>query len=370
MGLEYYMKNKNIISFSYLSLYLFIFLCLNIGCDSQKSFKPKQIDGKVEFNSSLNKSIISTNRESARLKDNTIITNNGITNVALLDKENLLFSDSKQWLVANGCFGLTIIPIKIQTNNILLNRNNSKDIKTQGCVVSASIKNNIVAGILADNTIFIYDLEKGKMIFQEKGEAIYAISSLNANPIILDTLIVFPTLDGRLNTIDIKQGKSIKNIIVNTDKFLNNIIYLRIIKDELVSATSKKIYTLIKGESYSKDIEIRDIYFDGIYIYALSLNGFIYKFDKSLAIIKSIKLPYANLNGIIIKDNYLYTFENSGGYLIELNLDSFTYQTFKLNFGMDRWFSKNITLFYTQNILYINKKILNFNEVLQKVMVK
>ena len=193
-------------------------------------------------------------------------------------------------------------------------------------------------------------------------------SSKHANPVILDTLIVFPTLDGRLNTIDIAQGKSVKNIIVNTEKFLNNIIYLKVKQDELVSATHKRIYTLIRGESYGKELEIRDIYFDGTHIYALSLNGTIYQLDKTLATLQSVKLPYANLNGIIIKDNHLYTFDNSGGYLIDLSLKDFSYEVFKLKFGMDRWFNKRVTMFYTQNILYINDKILDFNKTLNKII--
>ena len=338
------------------------------GCDSQKAFKPSHVNGKIEFSGELKKPIVSNNQVSAKLKDNTIITQNSIANIILSDHENLLYVDSKQWLVADGCAGLLILPLTHNNNATSIDRANSKKITTQGCVVGASIKGNLVAGVLADNTLFLYDTSKEDFIFQTKEEAIFAISSMNANPVILDTLVIFPTLDGRLNTIDITQGKSIKNIIVDTEKFLNNIIYLKVQKDELVSATQKRIYTLIRGESYGKELEIRDIYFDGTYIYALSLNGTIYQFDKTLATLQSVKLPYANLNGIIIKDGHLYTFENSGGYLIDLTLKDFSYEVFKLKFGMQRWFSKRVTLFHTQNILYINKKILDFNQTLQKIL--
>ncbi len=359
--------NFKVIKLNYLYIISLITLAfLSIGCNSQKSFAPQHVNGKVAFSSNLNKPILSSNREGAKLKDNTIIMRDGVARSALLDKENLLFADSKRLLVANGCFGLTIIPTIKQTDHIILDRKHEKGFETQGCVVSASIKDKWVAGILADNTAFVYDLQQNKMIFQDRGEAIYAISSLNANPVFLDTLVIFPTLDGRLNTVDIMQGKSVRNIIVNTEKFLNNIIYLRVIKDELVSATHKKVYALIKGESYSKDIDIRDLYFDGTYIYVLSLNGFIYKLDKTLAVLKSVKLPYANLNAIIIRDNHLYTFENSGGYLIDLDLDNFKYEVFKFNFGMSRWFNKSVTLFYTDDILYINDNVLDFSRALQK----
>ncbi len=360
--------------FSFLQTKIFIsigiFVCIFFynGCDSQKSFVPQHIKGAIKFNDSLDKIIVNANRVGAKLQNNAIIADNSVAHIVFKDSENLLYTDSKQWLIANGCAGLSIVPIIYQDNQVMLDRVHTREIATQGCVVSASIKKNIVAGVLADNTLFLYDTTKGDFTLQTKEEAIYAISSMNANPVILDTLVVFPTLDGRLNTIDIAQGKSIKNIIVNTEKFLNNIIYLNVQKDELVSATHKRIYTLIHGESYGKELEIRDIYFDGEYIYVLSLNGTIYQLDKTLAVVQSLRLLHANLNGIIIKDGHLYTFENSGGYLIDITLQDFSYEVFKLKFGMQRWFNKRITLFYGQNILYINKNILDFNKTLQKVL--
>ncbi|RDU64934.1 plasminogen-binding protein pgbB [Helicobacter didelphidarum] len=370
--------------------FITFFLGLNVGCDAQKNFKPEIIKGKISFNGKLNKKIIMTNRETAKLKDNSIIMyakprqegeNFTLNNTQSLlipnileDKENLLFHDSTQWIIANGCKSIRIIPLQkesantqdsktkdSQSNSIKLDRASVQEIDMQGCVVAASIKDFLIAGVLGDNTIFLYDLMKQDFIFREKGEAIYAISSFVANPVMMDTLAIFPTLDGRLHIVDMQQFKSVKNIIVNTDKFLNNIIYLRVEKDELVAATQKRLYILMRGESYNKDIEIRDIYFDGQYIYILSLNGFVYQFDKTLQTIHSIKLPYANLNGILIKNNHLYTFENSGGYFIDLNLSDFQYDVYQLQFGTDRWFSKESTIFYTPNILYINKRILDIN---------
>lgn len=340
-----------------------LFACLYVGCDSQKNFKPEHIRGTISFNNELQKPIVATNNEGAKLKNNQVITTSEeLGFMSLESQENFIYQDSHQFLVANGCKTLRIIPLKNQNGTISLDREKTQEIETQGCVVSASIKETWVAGVLGDNTIFLYDLVKHDFIFREKGESIYAIFSSAANPVFLDTLVIFPTLDGRLNTVDIQKAQSVKNIIINTEKFLNNIIYLKVKKDELVSATQKRLYTLIRGESYTKDLEIRDIYFDGKYIYVLSLNGIIYQFDKTLSIVHSIKLPYANLNGILIKDEHLYTFENSGGFLIKLHLSDFHYEVFKLKFGMERWFSKKATIFYTNSILYINKKILDFNK--------
>lgn len=352
---------------SYLS-FISLLLVFYSGCDSQKSFKPQHIKGKLEFNGELDESLVSSNQTSAKLKNNEIITDDGLSNITLNENENLLYADSKQWLISNGCAGLLIVPLIHEGNDIKLDRQNAKEIETKGCIVSASIKGNLIAGVLANNTLFLYDTANNSFKFQIKEESVYAISSRNANPVILDTLVIFPTLDGRLNTVDIAQGKSVKNIIINTEKFLNNIIYLKVDKDELVGATHKRIYTLIHGESYNKELEIRDIYFDGMYIYVLSLNGTIYKLDKTLATLQNIKLPYANLNGIIIKDEHLYTFDNSGGYLIDLSLNDFNYEVFKLKFDIKRWFSKRVTIFYTQNTLYINNKILDFSKALNKTI--
>lgn len=389
------MKILNILTF------LLAFLIVSTGCDSQKSFKPQALKGKISFNAKIDKNIIATNRIAAKLKNGYIITHNSIEQVTLSENENLLYADSKQWILTDGCKGVKIIPVSTshfqniesslrddnkdskdskdnkniesntqkQEDKITLLRDQTTEIKTNGCVIAASIKQdskyNLLAGILGDNTAFLYDLNTKAEIFKDKGEGVYAISSNIANPVFMDTLVIFPTLDGRLNTIDLSTLKSVRNIIVNTDKFLNNIIYLKVNNDELIAATQKKIYSLIKGESYNKDLELRDLYFDNNFIYVLSLNGYIYKLDKTLGEVRSVKLPYANLNALIFKDNKLYTYENSGGYLIELNLDDFSYNAYKMRFGMQsllRIFSKKSSIFYVDDRIYINKKVLDFNK--------
>ncbi|MWV61891.1 plasminogen-binding protein pgbB [Helicobacter saguini] len=381
------MKILNIFTFLLLFLIVNVF---NTGCDSQKSFKPQILNGKASFNDKIDKNIIATNRIAAKLKNGYIITHESVEQVLLSENENLLYADSKQWILTDGCKGVKIIPINnphfeniesslrnadnskdsktIDSNNnhkITLQRDKTLEIPTNGCVVAASIKNNLLAGMLGDNTAFLYDISTKTEIFRDKGEGVYAISSNIANPVFMDTLVIFPTLDGRLNTIDLNTLKSVRNIIVNTDKFLNNIIYLKVSNDELVAATQKKIYSLIKGESYNKDIELRDLLFDGKFVYVLSLNGYIYKLDKTLGEVRSVKLPYANLNGLILKNNKLYTYENSGGYLIELDLDSFSYNSYKMRFGMEsmlRIFSKKSSIFYVDDRIYINKKVLDLNK--------
>ncbi|RDU73674.1 plasminogen-binding protein pgbB [Helicobacter aurati] len=328
-----------------------------LGCDSQKNFKPNIIKGKITFNSSLEQPIIQATRVSARLKNNTAISLDSKI-IKLQPNQNLLFQDSQDLLVTNGCTGIEILPYTIQHDSqIIPQKDHAIHVDTQSCVISASKKDNMVAGVLADNTLFLYNTATKQMIFTDKGESIYAISSLNANPVFLDTVVIFPTLDGRLSTLNIKQQKIIKNIIVNTEKFLNNIIYLQVQKDDLISATQKKLYTLTRGESYSKDLEIRDVYFDGNFIYVLSLNGIIYQLDKTLATMQSVKLPYANLNGIIVKEGILYTLESHGGFLIALNTNGFNYDVFKL-----QGFKRNATTFYTNNTFFIDNKILNLNE--------
>lgn len=354
--------------FSILSILLFIVVFL--GCDSQKTFKPQAISGKIGFDKKIDSNIMTTNRVSAKLKNNYAIAHDSFEKIILQDNENVLYTNPKEWILTNGCKGIKIIPFNNtkDSNTYTLEREKELLIQTNECVVSASKKDNYVAGVMGDNTSFLYDLNIKDFVFRDKGENIYAISSLIANPVFMDTLVIFPTLDGRLNTLDIQKRQSVRNIIVNTDKFMNNIIYLDIKDDSLVAATQKRIYALIKGESYNMDVEIRDLYFDSNYIYVLGLNGVIYKLDKTLGIIKSTKLPYANLNAIFIKNNHLYTFENSGGYIINLDLDSFSYDVYKLKFGMEsmiRWFSKKSSIFYMDNVLYVNKRVLDFNKDLK-----
>ena len=340
----------------FIHIFLIFVAIIFVGCNSRKNFKPEVIAGNASFNGKLEKPMVMSNSVSAKLKNNEVITSFG--RLILEDSQNLIYIDSTHALVARGCSALEIFDIK--HSNGVLQKQLKDSIALESCLVSASIKDDLIAGVSGDNTIFLYNLDSKDYVMKERGEVIYAIYSSVANPVFLDTVVIFPTLDGRLNTIDLKSFKSVRNVIVNTDKFLNNIIYLKVIKDSLVSATQKRIYTLVAGESYSKDLEIRDLYFDGDYIYVLALDGTIYQFDKTLGIVRSVKLTFAILNGILIKDNFLYTFDSSGKFLVKLSLKDFSYEVFKVRFG-GNGSSKNILVFYTDRILYINKRLFDLD---------
>ena len=343
-----------------LALVLLILLTLILlGCEGQKNFEPSALKGKISFNEKLDAKLVASDRYSARFKDGLVLTQDSRW-VELEANEELLFINDSEVILTAGCKGISIVSLMEGDGGgaLGLDRESSLFVETQNCVVSASKRDNLVAGVMADNTSFIYDLDSKKIVFREKGESIYAISSLNSQPLFLDTLVVFPTLDGRLSTVDLKEFKVVKNIIISTEKFLGNVIYLKIQGDELVAATHKRLYTLIRGESHSMDVEIRDLRFDGKFIYVLSLNGIIYKLDKNLTIEKQVKLPYASLNALVMRDGFMYTFENRGGFLVKLDLLSFDYEVFKLKSSS----SSRATVFYTDDGLYIDKKLLDFTK--------
>lgn len=323
-----------------------------IGCDAQKNFSAKDINkpisGKIDFNGKLEKQIMHTNRISATLKNNKAII--GKKEIQLESNQNILFYNKEIMLVNDSCKDLKIIPLD--------NANSSKQvtIETNKCIVSASLRDNLVAFVLGDNSLLLYDLDKKDYIYKNKSDNIYAITNKNANPIFSKDDVIFPTLDGRLFLYDYKAKKLKKTIIVGNDKFLNNISYMKLENNTLVASTDKRIFVAIDDNTFAEDIELRDMYFDGKFIFALSLDGRIIKFDATLFALKTIKLPFGQLSAIVIKDNYLYTLEKSSHFLVKVDINNFDYELFKLKV------KKNHSVFYNQNNIYVQDRFLDLDK--------
>lgn len=192
--------------------------------------------------------------------------------------------------------------------------------------LSASIKGERLAVVMADNSANIYDIKTKKLIFNEKGAASPAINSLVAAPVFLDTVVVFPMLDGRLLVVDVRsdEPKVVRNIVLNSEKFFNNVIYLKVDEENMFAATGKRLVSVISGQEFNFDAEIVDVLYKHHRLYVLTLDGRILEMDQTLndQSMGVVKLPFAMLNTIVVTDKKLYTLEKRG-YLVEVDLEHF-----------------------------------------------
>lgn len=310
------------------------------GCSSKKHFEPKIISGKVNFSDKLSAPIKSATREGAILKDNTLVSyTRGITPIILESNHKFLAEDKNTYVLQKGCGEILIME---SAHDFL------QSIPFDKCALSADIKGNELALVLIDNTIVYYDIAQKKELFSQKLSPVLAINSYIASPQIGDKYVIFPDLEGKILVYDKAQNKIIKDILIVSDKFFSNVIYMYAKDNYLLAATAKRVSVIIDDRSFKYDIDSRDVLFYDNKVYVLSIEGEILEFDHTLKLLRKVRLPFAVLSGIVIADNTLYTLEK-GGYLIALSFDDFAPMVYKHNL------SKKKSLFYNRNTIFYDK---------------
>ncbi|RDU57338.1 hypothetical protein [Helicobacter sp. MIT 99-5507] len=328
------------------NILLVILFLLFAGCSQKQYFTPSKdsIVGKVEFDDKLESHISQSNKNGALLSDGTLIAKDGIYNINL--KENYTFLNINGDLILVGNY---------ETNTLSILNKDGKELKSftfEYMPISASIRDNILAAVLADNSFVLWDTNVDEKLFSSNNSTAYAINSKVASPLFIDDMVVFPAFDGKVVILNLNNFQILNTIAISSEAYFNNIIYLASSGKNLIIATSNKLMTFIDGKDFSKDLNISDILFTNNKIYILSLEGEVIEFDLLLNELNKAKFQYANLSSIIISDN-IYTLE-SQGYMIKIDPNSFVDSIYKID--IDEY--KNS--FYTDDVIYYDNRIIRF----------
>ncbi|APW64618.1 hypothetical protein LPB137_01565 [Poseidonibacter parvus] len=294
-------------------------LFLLTACGSKKYFEPEDVKSSLTVEeSSLQAPIISMNREGATLEDGTIITRDGVSKFKLPEKFQFLnVSNTGKVLSTNYKDKLLIGNEELDVENI---------------VVAASLKDNKLALVYANNSIELFDLDTKKTLFKEYLPISLANDTRIANPHFMGNLVLFPTLNGKVVIISSKTNESVKNISVDLDSQFNNIIFLQVIQDEqtLIAATANKVVTISTKNILSKDYELRDIIVNGKNIYLATIDGRLIKLDLALKEVASKKYKYSKIHALAFTDS-LYAIE-SQSFIINVSNDFTNDRVYDFNF--------------------------------------
>ena len=294
-------------------------LFLLTACGSKKYFEPEDVKSSLTVEeSSLQAPIISMNREGATLEDGTIITRDGVSKFKLPEKFQFLnVSNTGNVLSTNYKDKLLIGNEELDVENI---------------VVAASLKDNKLALVYANNSIELFDLDTKKTLFKEYLPISLANDTRIANPHFMGNLVLFPTLNGKVVIISSKTNESVKNISVDLDSQFNNIIFLQVIQDEqtLIAATANKVVTISTKNILSKDYELRDIIVNGKNIYLATIDGRLIKLDLALKEVASKKYKYSKIHALAFTDS-LYAIE-SQSFIINVSNDFTNDRVYDFNF--------------------------------------
>lgn len=256
----------------FLISFCLIFLC---ACGTKRQyFEPSQTDGKLSSNDSLKSSIVDWNTISAKLKNNQVILkNDAIIEDFKLDKGYILLAYQE------GEF------IEADDNGNLKFYNSSHDevysYKFDAAVLGVALHGDDLALVLANNSIVLANRSLGIKFSQNLTPA-PAQDSRVANPIFLDNIIIYPTLDGKITIVSKNTFEVVKDVVISAESFFNNVIHLDINDDKMIAATAKKVIVVSPARTLYLDADIKDIALDSNALFILEKNGNIIKTDYNL----------------------------------------------------------------------------------------
>jgi hypothetical protein len=327
------------------SLILFIFaLFLFQGCASKQYYTPQEsnvfgIDKKIITTPAY---ISTLNANGATTRDNRIINNFGISEFKLLDGYEYVNNTEKGIISADKMGNIYIS----DTNTILNFRTN---------VIAATLKDNLLAIVFSDNSYGVYDLTENKFKLKEYLENSYINDTRIASPVILNKIILFPTLDGKVVIVDIESFKVSRTLLIDSQNDIKNIILLKTIGDTLITASQNKIVSLNKGKYTSKELIIQNYFVDNEFIYLALLDGTVMKLDFDLNIVVSKKFKFAKFHAISLdKEKNIFLIE-SQGYILKLTNDLKTTKVYNLPFYDDE------KVYVSGDKIYFENKLLKLD---------
>ena len=316
------------------------------GCSSKNTFHPKEIAGEIRYDGELPSKIIDKSIISALLENREFITKKeGVVKRKLPKGYRVLNETDSGYIIANKAGDIEI------TNKDLkeIFKKSFKDI-----VASAAFNGRFLAIVFANNRLFLIDTQNDEVYFDNKLEPVYALDARIANPVFLNDLIIYPTLDGRLIITDINHRKILRDLVISNEKFFNNVIFLKVIGNRLLAATNSKVMSINpKSINIYALGDVRDILFLEDRVYIFTKDGRVVLADPDLHVIKERKFPFAIFSGYIYGE-FIYLIEK-GGYVIALDRDLRSVNFYRLPDKIeDLLFTAKERLYYQDKYFQLN----------------
>jgi len=297
--------------FSTLSLIALISLgFIFSGCSSKKYFEPEQTFSASSSEFSYGGSMVELSRDGGTLKTGHYVGEAGISSLNVGEGYRFL-NENKKYVLATNAKGILKI-ISKKTNEAV------RAVSLHIPVVSATIKNGVVAYILNNNTFGIYQMEGNKKVVESRSESTFAIDTRAASPIFIDNLAVMPMLDGKIIIVNVADTANVKVVYLSSAKAFNNVIYLGRMGNTMVAATPKRLITVGTQGKQEYKANISEVSILNKNIYLFTKEGKIIALDSSLNVIASTKFKFAHYSVATVVADKVYALDQQGS-LIVLN---------------------------------------------------
>lgn len=325
---------------------IIVALLLLNGCGTKRqNYEPANVSGEISYDGNLPSTIVDVVRDGATLENGQIITKKGLTDVKVPEGFTFLGNSENKYLAISRCSKLIILN---KESEIIY----EKTFDT--IVASASIKDNLLAVVLGSNMIQLIDTNDDKVLYEKSGDKVYAHDSKIAAPYFLTSLIIFPTLDGKLIIIDSKTNKLLRDVVIKSEKFFSNVIYLDVLGDRLVAATKKRVVSINPKTMSFLDEEVKDVIILKDRVLVFTKDGRVLLTDADLKVLKSKKYKFASFVGTI-HGEFVYIIERAG-YLIATDINLVSSNIYELPDEIESYvFTTDDKLFYEDNYFKLGK---------------
>ena len=317
-------------------------LVLFSGCSSKSYFSPKKVDSNLAYKLDLKTPLSDVSRDGSTYNDGRVVTKKrGLLGTVIPKGFRFVYDAGNAILVADASG-----EVKILQNGKTIFSN-----KFDTALSSGAIKGNIGAFVFSNNKLMIYNISQNKVIHEEELEPTFALDSRVANPLFLNNLVVFPTLDGRLLFIDKDRKTVIRDVALSNKKIFNNVIFLQKRGNVIVAATAYKVISISQQAVNTKRVDVKDIVYDPNRIYIFSKSGNVIMSDLNLKTIKEKKFEFANFSAVSSLKK-IYAVEK-GGYLVSMDKNLENVEVSKLPDSIDK------PVFAFKNKLFIDRFFVN-----------
>ncbi len=316
------------------------------GCGTKREYyEPENIEANIIYTGHLPSTIVSTNRYGATLKNRQIITQDGLSDMVLDEGFSFISKYDNKIISANDSGLLRVVDLE---GNKLYERTFSHT------VASASIENEKLAVVDARNTLYLVNMSNDSIYFTNSQDQVHAVDSRIAAPYFLNSLVVFPTLDGKIFIVDKSNGRPIRDFVVSSELFFNNIIYLGVVQGRLLAATAHRAICISPSKTSYLNENIKDILAFDDTIIVLTQDGTALSLDLDLKILKRKQFKFAVFLSLI-NDQEIYMIERNG-HLIVTDKHFNTTKVYELPDKIDELlYMANDTIYYDDRLIKLHE---------------
>ena len=299
------MKNVTLISFA-------MFALLLSGCSSKKYFEPDSTFSASYASKSYGETMVDLSRDGGTLSNGNYIGKAGVQPISLGEGYRFL-NESSTYVLAANAEGLLKVIDKQSKEAV-------RAVSLHVPVVSATIRNGVIAYILNNNTFGIYQMSDNRKVVESRSERTFAIDTRAASPMFIENLVVMPMLDGKLIIINISDPENAKVVYISSQSAFNNVIYLSRMGNTMVAATPKRLITLGGAGKLEYRANISEVAIDGNRIYVFTKEGKVVALDTALQAVGTSKFKFAHFSTGTAFDGKVFALDQQGS-LIVLNRD-------------------------------------------------